>query len=243
VADRIAWANGSTIESPAPNVLGYPGYDVVTPKLTLDEVATALGDGQEIMSAVATTADGVRSFDPRWNEVGQRLMWVVRSIPSTVVDATDPTRDVTVSLIDDSTGQVADSHLLALPADYNPARLWVTATWIQADWNNGQESSGFYGVQPATGGSVQDGVIGSGAGTTRGRATTGPDLPLLLNPGQYTLTAWLAKRDALPTDPKLGECSAEHSFSAGDDVMLTAKFPKQTTCSWSSGAEPSFGFP
>lgn len=240
VADRVAWA---TVDlEPNPSAFNYTDYKTLTPNLTLAKVAAAIGDGTQLLSAAATTADGIRSFDPRWNETGSRLLWIARSVPINV-DSGDPTRPVTVWLVDDATGQVVDSHPLALPADYNPARLWVTATIHNADPNYGNSISAFDRVQGQDALPVQDGQISGGYEGGQGVTTVGPDLPLLIDPGIYALSAWLTPTDAGPTATQNGECSTQAMFNAGDDVLLVASFDKHGACSgWSNEEQPSFGY-
>jgi hypothetical protein len=240
VADRVAWA---TVDlQPEPNAFAYRDYKSLTPNLNIANLAAAIGDGDQLISAAATTADGIRSLDPRWNETGSRLQWIVRSVP-TNVDGGDPTRPVTVWLIDDATGQVVDSHPLALPADYNPARLWVTATIHNPDPNYGNSISAFDRVQGQDGEPLQDGQISGGYEGGQGVTNIGPDLPLLIDPGTYALGAWLATRDAGPAATPNVQCSTQATFSAGDDVLLVASFDKDGACSgWSNEEQPSFGY-
>ena len=240
VADRVAWA---TVDlEPNPSAFNYTDYKTLTPNLTLAKVAAAIGDGTQLLSAAATTADGIRSFDPRWNETGSRLLWIARSVP-TNVDSGDPTRPATVWLVDDATGQVVDSHPLALPADYSPARLWVTATIHNPDPNYGNSISAFDRVQGQDALTVQDGPISGGYEGGQGVTSVGPDLPLLIDPGTYALSAWVTPTDAGPTATPNGECSTQAMFNAGDDVLLVASFDKHGACSgWSNEEQPSFGY-
>jgi hypothetical protein len=249
VVDRIAWANGSTVDGPAPKTFDYTNHQSVAAHLTLTDIQAALG-GNQLLSAAATAADGVRSFDPRWNTTGSALIWVVRSVaPATSnTQGIDPTRAVSVSLLDDATGEVVDSQPLLLPADYNPARLWVTETRQNVDWNAEQSIAAFYRVQDAGGDAIQDGPVGGGSRGTNRVIVNGPDLPLILGPGSYTVTAWLGPREGFsggsptPTSP-IGECSTQETLNAGDDVLLDAVYQEHAACTWSNQERPSFGFP
>ena len=70
VADRIAWAGGA---EPADRVAySYADDHVVTPTLDLEACGAALGAGQQILSAVAISADGVRSMDPALELYGRQ---------------------------------------------------------------------------------------------------------------------------------------------------------------------------
>lgn len=152
--------------------------------------------------------------------------------------------EIAVALgIPEATGQVVDSHPLALPADYSPARLWVTATIHNPDPNYGNSISAFDRVQGQDALAVQDGQISGGYEGGQGVTSVGPDLPLLIDPGTYALSAWVTPTDAGPTATPNGECSTQAMFNAGDDVLLVASFDKHGACSgWSNEERPSFGY-
>ncbi len=240
VVDRVAWAGGAET-TPKPEAFDYSYYQAVVPNLTLDGLAGVVGSDQTIVSAVATTADGVRSFDPRWNLASHDVYWVVRSVPSSSADPSDQTRPVTVWLIADGSASVTASESLALAADYEPARLWVTVAQKKSDPHRNQNISPSYRVVNADGSAAQDGRVRNGVFSQHGTATYGPDLPLLLQSGTYTLSAWLEAADET-ADP-IGQCETTASLAPGDDVMLQALFASEKPCTWSNSATPSFGFP
>ena len=170
------------------------------------------------------------------------MLWVVRSITTADlgVDTADPTREVTVSLIGDSSGEVIDSQPLTVAIDYDPARLWVTVSHGKLDPNGDQEVVAFYqaafGGHPNQGGPI--GIEPAGAGGVR---KYGPDLPLILDAGTYTVDAWLDAPVPFPMSQPWGDgCSTTHKFDEGDDVMLNASFNPNWSCHWSDGATPAF---
>lgn len=242
VADRMAWANGTYLASTS-EALRSNGLRHVSPSMTLSDVATLLGAGNQLLSAAAMTADDVRSLDPRWNRMGSDVMWVVRSIATPDAASADPTSAVTVALIDDATRQIVDTHPLALTPSFNPARLWVTETRHNVDANDDVSFGAFYRVD-------QQGlpIVDSELGDVYGNAAslvTGPDFPLLLDPGAYTLTAWLEHAQPQtgnsPSEPPIAECSTEQTLNAGDDVLLNAVYQQHNPCIWSNQEQPSFG--
>jgi hypothetical protein len=239
VVDRVAWADGSEPAS-QPIAYNYGDEKIATPKSDLDAVQAALGNDQQILSAVAITADGVRSIDPRWNMTGDELLWAVRSVPAGG-DDTDPTRPVTVSLVNDVTTEILDSHPLALAPDFDPARLWVTATRRHDNTGAEQDTYPYYSVVGTDGAFAQDGIVHNGSESIHGNTTTGPDLPLLLPPGTYSLSAWIGGRPPEGSSRGSAQCETTGDLSAGGDVMLQAVFDGQRACSWSNEAQPSFG--
>jgi hypothetical protein len=241
VADRLAWANGNDVLATANASISGNGQNL-SPSLTLDQLASAVGSDRQIVSAGATDANGVRAYDPRWNETGQGIIWVVRSVPK-AGGGQDSTRPVTVSLIDDSTGKVIDSRPLAQASGYDPARLWLTTIVHNPDPNYDNAIEAIDRVADQGGTALLDGRIGGGTASGGGVINIGPDLPLLLDPGIYSLTALLTPRDAGSTDSAIGQCSTQPTLNAGEDVVLSAVFPRSGNCTWSNEETPSFGLP
>ena len=148
---------------------------------------------------------------------------------------------MTASLVDDAKGQDRDSHPLALPPDYNPARLWVTVRRRHVDSQVEQQTYPYYSVTASDGTVLQDGIVGNGSKSIHDNVTTGPDLPLLLEPGSYSLSAWIGGRTPDTAATRLGECNTSDDLAPGDDVMLQAVFDRQDPCAWSNEAQPTFG--
>jgi hypothetical protein len=250
VVDRVAWIDGEP-STPSPEFFDPSDYSVLVTQHSWDQMEAVIGSTATLVSAIATTADGVRAVDPRWNLTGRKIYWVIRSVAASADAAAgdDPTREVTVSLVDDANGEVIDRVPLELPSGYEPARLWVTETRQHVDWNSEQTTGAFYSVAALNGEVMQDGAVGGGESGSGNNIVDGPDLPLILAPGTYTLTAWLGTRDLggtqspQPTSLRIGECSTQHTFAAGDDVLLNATYVEHGACVWSSGARPSFGYP
>ncbi|MEX2315228.1 MAG: hypothetical protein WD628_05870, partial [Thermomicrobiales bacterium] len=126
VVDRIAWANGEEVPLTAPEPWDQTTFERLVPRLTMDQATAVLGLGDQVLAAAAFRAGDIPTVDPRWNLAGDEIMWIVRSIGADA--SADATRSVTVSLVDDATGNLVDAHDLALDAAFRPARLWTIAT-------------------------------------------------------------------------------------------------------------------
>jgi hypothetical protein len=244
VADQIAWPVGNGFQQ------SFSAYDCtyarkLAPMMNLNSVAAALGTDEQMTSAAATTLNCVATIEPRWNRTGSQVVWVVHSVP-TQSDAADPTRPVTVSLVDDATGTVIDRQSLAIAGDSKPARLWVTATRHNVDPNDHVDFGAFLRISDQGGATLEDDELGGVYGN-RASLVAGPDV-VLLDPGSYLLDAWLAHRssDYPPSGtpgPPIGECTSEHTFFAGDDVLLNADYQGHHDCTWMQAPQPSFGMP
>jgi hypothetical protein len=228
VVDRIAWANGLDVPLTAPET----GL-VLAPRLTVDQAVLALGLGEQVLAAAAFRAGDIAAVDPRWNLAGDDIIWIVRSIRGGDSSAV-ATRSVAVSLVDDATGELIDVHDLALGAGYRPARLWSIAT------TPGQcciSALPFYRVRSNDGTTLHEGMVEGGAHGREDVTTYGPGVPLVLGPGAYSVTVWLASFEAGVIGPPTGdECSTEVALSELDDVMVEAVFP-------AAGQDCTFGQP
>jgi hypothetical protein len=225
VVDRVAWVAGHDIPVAAADP--YLDPPISPAKMTLTEVVGAIGLGDEVLTAVAIDAARVSTIDPRWNFVGDNIAWVVRSLqPDQSVSG--PTRGETVWLVDDSTGKLLGSHDLALPSIY-PPRLWIEGT-THGLTNCFYEP--FYRIE--AGNTVLSEASVGACRTGTGDATTfEPRLPEVLDPGTYSVSAWLAHQAADgTTGPSMGECSTEVTLIAGDNVMLGADFPVHQACTF-----------
>lgn len=233
VVDRIAWANGLDVPLTAPETGDRNTGVVLAPRLTVDQAVLPLGLGDQVLAAAAFRAGDIAAVDPRWNLAGDDIMWIVRSIRGGDSSAV-ATRSVTVSLVDDATGELIDVHDLALSAGYRPARLWSIAT------TPGQccvSALPFYRVRSNDGTTLHEGMVEGGAHGREDVTTYGPGVPLLLGPGAYSVTVWLASFDAGVIGPPTGdECSTEVALSELDDLMVEAVFP-------AAGQDCTFGQP
>jgi hypothetical protein len=136
----------------------------------------------------------------------------------------DATRSVSVSLVDDATGELVDVHDLALDPAYRPARLWTIATTHGIECCAGNVYP-FYRVRSGDGTTLHDGMVQGGAYGRDDATTYGPGAPLVLTAGTYSVTVWLASLDGGVIGPPADECSTEVTLSELDDLMLEAVFP------------------
>ena len=79
VVDRVAWANGSDLPPTAPETGDQLSGKAITPAMTLDQVAAALGLGDDLLTGAAFRKGDIATIDPRWNLAGDDIVWLVRS--------------------------------------------------------------------------------------------------------------------------------------------------------------------
>lgn len=244
VVDRIAWANGSDVPPTAPQTGDRLTGKVVSPRMTLAEVAAAVGLGDELLTGAALQSGLIATVDPRWNFAGSDLIWLVRSLaPSSASDPAE-VRPETVWLVDDGTGRVIDGHPLKVASDYQPARLWQMAAATGVDCC-GSDVAAFYRVKSEAGVVLYDGLLPGGESgaqdsTTFGGANvSGP--PLVLPAGDYSVTVWLATLQGGVISAPHGECSTKVTLRPLVDVALDAVFPQNQACAFQPAPLPSSG--
>lgn len=241
VVDRVAWNDGDEVPLTAPDPRDQTTQQRLAPRLSMDRATAALGGGHQVLAAAAMRAADVWLVDPRWNLAGDEIVWIVRSIETDVSDGPE-TRSVTVSLVDDQSGRLLDAHDLALGAEYQPARLWTIATADTVRCCGGNVEA-FYSVSAADGTSLHDGIV---QGPRRGfeKATTyGPGAPLVMDPGSYTVTAWLATLEKGVIGSLMKSCSTNITVSQLDDVMLEAHFAGDAqSCTFAPPSAPKLSY-
>jgi hypothetical protein len=243
VVDRIAWANGNDVPLVALPTTTQLSDKPITPTMTLAQIAAALGLGDDLLAGTAFRKGDIASVDPRWNFVGDDVVWLVRSLGPIDVAGTGQTRPETVWLVDDASGQVIDSHPLQLAADYQPARLWQMATVHGRQCCNG-DTFAFDGVESGGGTPVFDGLVPGGeSGSSESDATTfGGSYgsgPLVLPAGDYTVTAWLASYDHDAVGLPRRECKTLVTLLPLQDVVLNADYPHNRACTFQPAPSPS----
>ena len=244
VVDRIAWADGHDVPPAAPQTGDQQSGKPITPRMTLAQVAAAIGLGDDLLTGAAFRAGDIATVDPRWNFAGDDIVWLVRSLGPAAESGAAETRPETVWLVDDATGQVIDSHPLKLAPDYQPARLWQMATVHGVECCAGDVLA-FYRVASGDGTVVYEGMVpGGSSGGSDSRPTFGGSYgsgPLVLPAGGYSITAWLAtvrrRRAGTPRD----ECSTQVTLRPLDDVALNADFPPNKACTFGPAPSPSPG--
>jgi hypothetical protein len=222
VVDRVAWADGHDVPITPPHPVDQATGDDLHPRLSPGEAATAASRGVAVISVAAFRRGDISSIDPRWNLDGDGIVWIVRSLAE--ADPNAPTRPVLVSLVSDETGETIDAHALALSADYRPARLWTIATTKGFDCCAANFFP-FFRVSDADGSAVHEGMVSGNVSGHRDVTTYGPDPPLVLPPGTYSVSLWLAPYDHGVIGPASEGCSTQITLDALDDLMLNARFP------------------
>jgi hypothetical protein len=242
VVDRIAWAAGHDVPLAAPQVGDPQSGNLITPKMTLAEAVAAAGLGDNVMAAAAFRAGDIATVDPRWNYAGDNIVWVMRSLGEGA-SQDDETRPETVSLVDDATGRVIDSHSLKLAADYRPARLWQMAVVHGLDCCSNNQFA-FYRVRSGDGTTVFEGMVSGGESGGADSTTFGGSYgsgPLVLPAGRYSIAIWLASYDRGATGTPHDECSTQVTLRPLDDVSLDADFPSGQACTFQPAPSPSPG--
>jgi len=223
VADRFAWADGSTVTPDEPQLWDSGGYLQVPLRMSLADIQTAVGPGQ-ILTAAPFQARDIWTVDPRWNLAGDEAVWLVRTFASEP-ESSDPTRTAEVSLIEDATGRVVDSHALAIDPGYAPGRVWLSSERRDLDalGNVPDELESFYRVTSSTGSVVNE---------------QGPwrSLPVVLPGGDYSVETWLATYvegvQGLPSR----SCSTSIHLDPLGNFRLLAYYEPDKQCVWTTEA-------
>ena len=266
VVDRIAWAEGHDVAVAAPQTgdqqtgkaitpkmtldqvaaaIGL-GDDLltgkaITPKMTLDQVAAAIGLGDDLLTGAAFRSGDIATIDPRWNLAGDSMVWLARSLGQAAGSGAGETRPETVWLVDDATGTVIVSHPLKLAPDFQPARLWqmVTAHGVECCLG---DVLAFYRAASGDGIVVYEGMVPGGSSGGTDSTTFGGSYgsgPLVLPAGDYSINAWLAPYSGGVAGAPRGECSTQVSLRPLGDVALNADFPPNKACTFGPAPSPS----
>lgn len=243
VVDRIAWAEGHDVPPTAPETGDQLSGKAITSRMTLAQVAEAIGLGDDLLTGAPFRAGDIATVDPRWNLAGDIVVWVVRSLgQASESDARESLPEI-VWLVDDATGRVIDSHPLQLDADYQPARLWQMAT-VHGVECCASNVFPFYRVESGNGTVVYEGLVSGGSSGGSGYTTYGGgygSAPLVLPAGGYSITVWLATYDGGVTGTPRDECSTQVTLRPLDDVGLNADYPPNKACSFQPAPSPSPG--
>ena len=105
VVDRIAWAEGHDVPPAAPETGDQQTGKPITPRMTLAQVAAAVGLGDDLLTGAPFRQGDIATIDPRWNFAGDDIVWLVRSLGPAAGSGAGETRPETVWLVDDATGQ------------------------------------------------------------------------------------------------------------------------------------------
>lgn len=243
VVDRIARAEGHDVPPAAPQTGDQQSGTPITPRMTLAQVAAAIGLGDDLLTGAAFRSGDIATVGPRWNLAGDKIVWLVRSLAPAAGSGAGETRSGTVWLVDDTTGRVIDSHPLKLASDYQPARLWRMATAHGVECCAGDVAA-FYRVTSSDGTMVYEGTVPGGSSGGADSTTFGGSYgsgTLVLPAGGYSVTAWLAPYSAGVAGPPRGECSTQVSLRPLDDVALNADFPPNKACTFGPPPSPSPG--
>ncbi|MEW6223169.1 MAG: hypothetical protein AB1627_00930 [Chloroflexota bacterium] len=243
VVDRVAWAEGQDLPPAAPETGDQQTGKVITPRMTLAQIAAAAGLGDDLLTGAAFRKGDIANIDPRWNLAGDDIVWLVRSLGPAAGSDTQGARPVTVWLVDDATGHVLDSHPLKLAADYQPARLWQMATIHRVECCAGDVYP-FYRMASGDGTVVYEGLVSGGSSGDGDSTTYGGGYGsgvLVLPAGSYSITVWLATYDGGVTGTPRDECSMQVTLRPLDDVALNADYPPNGACTFQPAPAPSPG--
>ncbi len=241
VVDRVAWANDSDVPPTAPETGGQDSGKVITPRMTLPQVAAAAGLGDDLLTGAAFRKGDVATIDPRWNFAGDDIVWLVRSLGQGGGSGAGETRPETVWLVDDATGKVIDSHPLQLDASNQLARLSQMATVHGVECCAGDVFP-FYRVVSGDGSVVHEGLVSGGSSGGSGYTTYGGGYGsgvLVLPAGRYSITVWLATYDGGVTGTPRDECSTQVTLRPLEDVALNADYPPNKACTFQPAPSPS----
>jgi hypothetical protein len=218
VIDSVAWANGAVLDVQPQTSDLAPDQPITS----LDQVvATAVGPGEQLVTAYPLLAADLNEVDPRFLGMGQGLVWYVRIMTGGPdASATTEGRDV---LIDDATGDVVAQLPLGVDPGYLPARIILDT--------NGRGP-----------GSVPDSAhfsIAAGDQILAQGLLDSSSTPFALEPGDYVLNAWSAS-GAITDPPNLGRlsCDTPISLASGDHLAYYADWPGGAACIWKMGEWP-----
>jgi hypothetical protein len=80
VVDRIAWAEGHDVPPAAAETGDQQTAKVITPRMTLEQVAAAVGLGDDLLTGGAFRKGDIAAIDPRWRFTADDIVWLVRSL-------------------------------------------------------------------------------------------------------------------------------------------------------------------
>jgi hypothetical protein len=243
VVDRIAWAQGREVPVAVPQTGDQQTGQAITPRMTLAQVAAAIGPDDELLTGAPFRKGDIATIDPRWNFTGDEVIWLVRSLGSKAGSGATQTRPETVWLVDDANGRVIDRMPLTVDARYQPARLWQMATAHGVDCC-ASDLAAFYRVTSTNGTTMYEGQVKGGMSGGQGSTTFGGGYmsgPLLLPAGDYSVTTWLATYDQGVAGAPRGTCSTEVTLRPLDDVALNADFPPNRSCTFQPAPSQSPG--
>lgn len=243
VVDRIAWAEGRDVPPAAPQTGDQQTGTPITPKMTLGQIAAAIGLGDDLLTGAAFRAGDIPTVDPRWHVPGDDVVWLVRSLAPAAESGAGETRAEIVWLVSDTTGRVIDSHPLKLAADYQPARLWQMATVHGAECCAGDVAA-FYRVTSSDRTVMNEGMVPGGSSGGPDSTTYGGGYgsgPLVLPAGTYSISAWLATNTGGVMGTPRDECSTQVTLRPLDDVVLNADYPPNEACTFRPAPSPTPG--
>jgi hypothetical protein len=233
VVDRIAWAAGRDVPFTPPQTGDQITGHVLTPRLSADQVTTALGSGIDIVSGAAVQASQVSAVDPRSNLGGGGLVWVVRTVPHRTSSPGDKTRPETVWLLDDATGKILGSQPLSVEASYEPARVWQTVT-LHGTTCCDNDVGAFERVASDAGTVLYEGPVVGGVTGTNDTTTYGGGYgsrPLLVPAGTYSVSLWTGPYSGGVTASPTQSCSGSIVVQPLDVLIVNADFPAGRPCS------------
>ena len=239
VVDRIAWAEGHDVPPTAPETGDQHSGKAITPRMTLAQVAAAIGLGDDLLTGAPFRAGRRRHHRPAL-EPRRRRHRVAGAVARAGRRSREPASHGPRRSGSSTTppGKVIDSHPLKLASNYQPARLWQMATVHGVECCAGDVLA-FYRVASGDGTVVYEGMVPGGSSGGPDSTTFGGSYgsgPLVLPAGDYSITAWLAPYSGGVAGAPRGECSTQVTLRPLDDVALNADLPTQQGVHLPAGA-------
>lgn len=128
---------------------------------------------------------------------------------------------------------------MKVEVSFQPARLWQIATVHGYDCCAGNLEA-FSGVQKSDGNLVYEGLVSESASGGQGSTTFGGGYnspPLVLPPGTYTITSWIADYASGVMGTPSRQCSTQVTLRPLDNLTVNADFPVGQACTF--GPAPS----
>jgi len=213
VLDRVVSVEATLID-PAPQQ-----SDVAPLKTAaaVQAILVAALPGAQLVSLVPVNTADAPAIDPRFRIGIDGVAWIARmAVEPAGSDGTTSMNEVAVS---DASGTVLQQ--LAFPASFSEPFAVLRLNMAGAS-GGGQEAT-FYGLDGGNGVPILAGSL-----NWQTPAAT-------IEPGTYTLRAWVGPYQSRPDGKRRGECHMQVVAGAGAELGYTATWPNKTAaCHWST---------
>jgi hypothetical protein len=212
VVDRVVSQDGKLID-PTPQQ-----SDIAPTKTSaaVEGILAAALPGALLLSLVPVNTADAPTIDPRFRIGIDGVAWIARmAIQPVGPDGTTSLNEVAVS---DATGTVLQQ--LALPESFSEPFASLRLNMAGAS-GGGQEAT-FFGLDGGNGVPILAGSL------------NWQTPPVTIEPGTYTLRAWIGPFQSRPDGKRRGECDMQLVAVAGAELGYTATWPNRTAaCQWS----------